>query len=285
MSNLYCNKEAVIKDLKYLTTANLQLSNLSTKILNIKAKLDSRILQSESVNNNFENLTQSFKSITDSVNKIKKVTMQNVNDFVATDKKTEKTITNALSSISALSVAKTVSSVNKRTNYLKSSAYKTSSRINTVAKSASVKISSSKNGSFKVKNKKIPRSLSAVSNSAKNYVASVYGTNKGNLSQCTYYVTARRFDLGLKTFIRSARDAWGYGNYSGLSINNTAKIGDVVCFKPGSTGVNEYWGHVAIVEAINKDGSILISESNYDGKGSYRNRIVKVDSSFMRFLR
>ena len=39
-------------------------------------------------------------------------------------------------------------------------------------------------------------------------------------------------------------------------------VGDIVVFAPGQMGADSYYGHVAIVEGVNADGSIKISESN-----------------------
>ena len=50
------------------------------------------------------------------------------------------------------------------------------------------------------------------------------------------------------------------------------EIGDAVSFAPGQAGGAEHYGHVAFVEDVRPDGSILISESNFKGLGvvSYR---------------
>ena len=43
-------------------------------------------------------------------------------------------------------------------------------------------------------------------------------------------------------------------------------------FEAGQAGASSYYGHVAFVERVNDDGSIVISESNVKGLGiiSYR---------------
>ena len=49
-------------------------------------------------------------------------------------------------------------------------------------------------------------------------------------------------------------------------------VGDVVVFQPGQQGADSYYGHVAVVEKINADGSIEISESNVKGLGVISSR-------------
>lgn len=53
---------------------------------------------------------------------------------------------------------------------------------------------------------------------------------------------------------------------------HSPKVGYAVSFSPGQAGADGTYGHVAIVEEVKKDGSVLISESNAMGRGivSYR---------------
>ena len=53
-----------------------------------------------------------------------------------------------------------------------------------------------------------------------------------------------------------------YGNTSdGYNRGQTPRLGAVICYSGGSDNA----GHVAIVEQINQDGSIIISESTFSG--------------------
>ena len=50
------------------------------------------------------------------------------------------------------------------------------------------------------------------------------------------------------------------------------RLHSAVVFEAGQAGAHDIYGHVAFVEKVNKDGSIVISESNVKGLGivSYR---------------
>ena len=80
--------------------------------------------------------------------------------------------------------------------------------------------------------------------------------------QCTWWAYTRRAQLGLPA-----------GSALGYWVDNTARhVGDIVVFAPGQQGADGYYGHVAIVEEVNADGSIKISESNVKGLGVISDR-------------
>jgi surface antigen len=58
----------------------------------------------------------------------------------------------------------------------------------------------------------------------------------------------------------------GDARAAGISINYTPKEGDVAIWSAG------YYGHAMYVESVNGDGSIVISEYNYDWSGRYSQR-------------
>ncbi|KFI65323.1 CHAP domain-containing protein [Bifidobacterium cuniculi] len=93
--------------------------------------------------------------------------------------------------------------------------------------------------------------------------------------QCTWWAYTRRAQLGLNTgsYFGDAR-SWGASAQSlGYWVDNTPReTGDVLVFAPGQEGASGYYGHVAIVEAVNSDGSIRISESNVQGLGVISDR-------------
>ncbi|EKU48511.1 CHAP domain-containing protein [Staphylococcus massiliensis] len=95
------------------------------------------------------------------------------------------------------------------------------------------------------------------------------GSNLYNWGQCTYYAFERRQQLG-----KGVGSLWGNANNwasaarsNGYTVNNTPSVGAI--FQSG----NGAYGHVGVVEAINADGSIQVSEMNWNGVGvkSYRN--------------
>ncbi|ARJ50991.1 CHAP domain-containing protein [Staphylococcus lutrae] len=87
-------------------------------------------------------------------------------------------------------------------------------------------------------------------------------TDKNNLytpGQCTWYVFSKRAQAGkmISTF-------WGDAHYwvakalsEGFTVNHTPEVGTILQNNEGP------YGHVAYVERVNLDGSILISEMNY----------------------
>ena len=89
--------------------------------------------------------------------------------------------------------------------------------------------------------------------------------------QCTWYVynRAAQFGISFDPYMGNGGD-WRFK--AGYTVSNKPEIGDAVSFAPGQAGGAEYYGHVAFVEDVRPDGSILISESNFKGLGvvSYR---------------
>ena len=91
-----------------------------------------------------------------------------------------------------------------------------------------------------------------------------------DFSECTWWVAVRRSQLG-----RPVPSNMGNGGQwadsaraKGMSVSTTPKAGDVAVFAPGQAGAVPYYGHVAVVEAVLSDGSILVSESSegYNGR-------------------
>lgn len=100
--------------------------------------------------------------------------------------------------------------------------------------------------------------------------------------QCTWWSYERRHQLGLSTgsHFGDAR-SWGASAQAlGYWVDNQARaVGDVLVFAPGQEGAHGYYGHVAIVEAVNPDGSIRISESNVEGLGVISQREFTADQA------
>ncbi|MFW0760442.1 CHAP domain-containing protein [Staphylococcus cohnii] len=94
------------------------------------------------------------------------------------------------------------------------------------------------------------------------------GQNYYDWGQCTYYAFDRRQQLG-----KSVGTLWGNANnwasaarQNGYVVNATPEVGAILQSNAGN------YGHVGIVERQNSDGSILVSEMNWQGVGqkSYR---------------
>lgn len=82
---------------------------------------------------------------------------------------------------------------------------------------------------------------------------------------CTWYVKSRRPDL--------PNNLW----HAKYWYENAQAVGYEVSDLPliGAVGVSfdGYYGHVVYVEALNDDGTIMISEMNYAGEYSQRTRV------------
>ncbi|RRG18690.1 CHAP domain-containing protein [Weissella viridescens] len=60
---------------------------------------------------------------------------------------------------------------------------------------------------------------------------------------------------------------------AGFSVSGTPKVGSVAVFGAGVGGADPVYGHVAMVDAVNPDGTITISEGNYAGM-AYHTRTI-----------
>ena len=89
--------------------------------------------------------------------------------------------------------------------------------------------------------------------------------------QCTWYVYSRAAQFGI-SFDPYMGNGGDWRLKPGYTVNNKPEIGDALSFAPGQAGAIDFYGHVAFVEDVRPDGSILISESNFSGLGvvSYR---------------
>ena len=60
----------------------------------------------------------------------------------------------------------------------------------------------------------------------------------------------------------------------GYPVSSSPQPGDAICFGRGVLGADTAYGHIAIVEEVRKDGSILISEANVKGVGVVSTRSI-----------
>lgn len=77
---------------------------------------------------------------------------------------------------------------------------------------------------------------------------------------------------------------WTYNALTkGYQVTNTPQPHNAVVFEPNQFGADRYYGHVAFVEKVNDDGSIVISETNVKGLGviSYRTLDAKQPSNLI----
>ena len=91
------------------------------------------------------------------------------------------------------------------------------------------------------------------------------------IPNCVGYAWGRVYEITGKrpTLSRNnAEDWWAYND--GYERGTVPKLGAVICWRKGAAGnQSDGAGHVAVVERINPDGSILTSNSNYKGTVFY----------------
>lgn len=90
---------------------------------------------------------------------------------------------------------------------------------------------------------------------------------KSVLPNCVGYAWGRFMEISGKTPKLSRANAEDWYDYNdGYERGKTPRLGAVICWRKGKTkNESDGAGHVAIVEQINKDGSIVVSQSGYGG--------------------
>lgn len=99
---------------------------------------------------------------------------------------------------------------------------------------------------------------------------------------CTWYAHGRMLQLG---YSKAALDTmwgnagtWDITAKNGATVSNTPQAPSIAVWEPGVGGAGGV-GHVAVVERVNSDGSILIPESNWD-KTQYNTRTISRNSRY-----
>lgn len=96
------------------------------------------------------------------------------------------------------------------------------------------------------------------------------GNNTYPVGQCTWYVCNRLIESGICTdpaiynFNGNGQDWVSALVSKGWKQTNSPQVGAVMSVKGGYGETTAEYGHVAFVEAVNKDGTFLISECNYN---------------------
>lgn len=101
-----------------------------------------------------------------------------------------------------------------------------------------------------------------------------------DIGNCTWYAWGRFYEEGEpQTRPRlSLLDAYNWYGYTqdGYQRGSTPKLGAVICYSGGNySGL----GHVAIVEQINSDGTIIVSESGWQGY-YFRTRVADPNNQY-----
>lgn len=109
------------------------------------------------------------------------------------------------------------------------------------------------------------------------YGDNVFYQSGYGLPNCTAYAWGRFYELTGDYPKLGTGDAetW-YGKADGYSRGKTPKLGAVICWRKGVVGDDsDGAGHVAIVEQINADGSIVTSNSAWGGSLFYTETLTK----------
>jgi len=88
---------------------------------------------------------------------------------------------------------------------------------------------------------------------------------------CTWYVYNRRVQLGLPVGSNWGNaSTWAlYARATGLRVDHTPTVGAIVQWNAYASAWIGYAGHVGVVEAVNSDGTIVISEMNNYAYGGF----------------
>src|SRR5699024_1180322 len=93
------------------------------------------------------------------------------------------------------------------------------------------------------------------------------GSNVFPAGECVWYAFDKRTQLGKGVGQWGNASNWASAARSeGYSVNNTPSVGAIMQTNANSNGAGGY-GHVAIVDSVNSDGSIVVSEMNWGGNG------------------
>ncbi len=101
-----------------------------------------------------------------------------------------------------------------------------------------------------------------------------YGSNGYTYGYCTWYVADKRASVGrpLPTNLGNAITWYSIAQAMGMEVGDTPRVGAVLWHTPARSATS--LGHVAYVEAVNADGSVLVSEMNYVGYAIVSTRTV-----------
>ncbi|SJZ45530.1 CHAP domain-containing protein [Pilibacter termitis] len=114
-----------------------------------------------------------------------------------------------------------------------------------------------------------------------------WGGNAYALGNCTWWVYNRMAQLGKHihpTMGNANQWVQNYVQTPGARLVSEPKRGDAIIFTNGAAGSHPTYGHVAMVEYVNSDGSFLISEMNVQGAYSMGWRVLtkQPNEYFMR---
>lgn len=88
------------------------------------------------------------------------------------------------------------------------------------------------------------------------------------LPNCVGYAWGRAYEIMVEKPTLSRGNAENWYSYSdGYERSQNPRVGSIICWKKGTAGVSsDGAGHVAVVEEVYDDGSVLTSNSSYGGR-------------------
>jgi len=95
-------------------------------------------------------------------------------------------------------------------------------------------------------------------------IGTMWGSYNGGLpGWCTWYAHYKRPDLKASG---NARDYLRTAKAAGMTVSSTPRAGSI--FVNGASG----WGHVGYVEKVNGDGTLIVTDMNWSGRGQITRR-------------
>ncbi len=106
--------------------------------------------------------------------------------------------------------------------------------------------------------------------------------NAYSFSQCTWWCYVRRHQLGLPvgSYFGNGCQWAASAAALGYKVDNTPEVGAIMVFARGQEGASSTYGHVAIVESVNADGSVTTSECGASCNGKTFSRTFTNVSDF-----
>ncbi len=115
------------------------------------------------------------------------------------------------------------------------------------------------------------------------YISVRYYYNPGSIGNrydwgnCTWYAYERRVQLGIPVqSLWGNANTWAYfASISGYQVDRSPSAGAVLVDTSG------WYGHVAVVESVDSEGNVVISEMNYNGFNVVNNRTISAGQAVL----
>jgi CHAP domain len=107
------------------------------------------------------------------------------------------------------------------------------------------------------------------------------GQNTYASGNCTWWV--KHLKDWVPTTWGNAAEWWGHAKGDGFPTSGNPQVGAVAVWGPGIDPPFGF-GHVAVVEAVNPDGSFMVNEMNWQGLGKTDKRTVTNRKDLLGFI-